>query len=123
MKDGDIVFCTPEREFLRYTGDGRVLVEGVEVTGPRATAIMETLRRWLGIANVQLPAPGGGTVLNGVVLNTEAQGDTTFQSGKGAPGGAGGDVIFTKPEPCVIAQLADLAEPSSAPSARAILVA
>jgi len=132
LKDGDIIFRTPEREFLRYTGDGRVLVEGVEVQGPRATAIMEALRRWLGIAIVQLPghpvgnALGGG-VLGGVQLDEPKGSDTTFQSGRGFPGSTtgdvhalpadGGDVIFTKPEPDVITQLADLAELVVAPAA------
>jgi len=84
--DGDIVFRSPTKEFLRFKGDGSILVEGRPVECDEQ--LVASFRSWL--ATATLTRPDGAKEKAGL-----ADGDTTFQSGTGMkPGAEGGNVIL-----------------------------
>lgn len=87
--DGDIVFRVPELEILRLKGNGSIHVKGKLVeTSEEGKATVTAFREWIESSYAILP---DGTVVHPSPYRKE---DMTFSSGKGAPGGKGGDVIF-----------------------------
>jgi hypothetical protein len=86
--DGDIVFKSPTREFLRFKGDGTILVEGRRACSDQE--IVSLFRRWL--SHGTLTRPDGSK--EPAHSDEPATGDLTFQSGVGTRRSRGGHVVL-----------------------------
>jgi hypothetical protein len=88
MNDGDIVFKSPTKEFLRFKGDGSILVEGRPAA--KDEQVVDAFKTWLKTSSVSYKGQPSQPVIMG-----EQPSDTTFQSGKGvSPYAKGGNVVF-----------------------------
>ena len=82
--DGDIIFRSPDKEFLRFKGDGTILVEGRE--SQLDGLVVMAFRHWLQSSLVRSPDGKSGNFC-------PPNGPLTFQSGHGVgPGGEGGNI-------------------------------
>lgn len=81
--DGDIVFKNSTKEFLRFKGDGRILVEGRPMIG-RDVDVVRAVKAWLASVGVCPPLRDRDSIV--------------VQSGTGMKDVAkGGDTVLIQP--------------------------
>lgn len=95
--DGDVVFRTPTKEFLRLKGDGAILVEGRLASTD--AELVATLKRWLQGSTIRGPDHRAQAFV------PSGSGEVSFRSGFGCgEGQEGGDVVLEKTDPAAVAE-------------------